>query len=148
MRFLYSIRFSLYIINFTFGKLIPFFLVSELRPGRVQLRLMKKDITCGVQHLDVISTNCGMIGLSQLYLTTLNLICTSQSSGSPVKTDPGQQIGNLRNLSVSSCDSEDGSPRKMLDKHIIQLFENNDIPAQAFEKVFEIYEEFVERKYT
>ena len=103
---------------------------------------MKEEVTCGVQHLNVISTNRGMIGLSQLYLTTLNLICTSQRSGSPFKTDPGQQIGHLRHLS----DSEDSSPRKMLDKHIIQLFENNDIPAQAFEKVFEIYEEFVQRK--
>ena len=104
---------------------------------------MKKNITCGVQHLDVFSHNCDMIGLSQLYLTTLNLICTSQRGINP-KRQHDSEAERQRLPSGSSTDSQDGSPRVLLDRHIINLFENNDIPVQAFERVFSIYEEFVE----
>ena len=103
---------------------------------------MKNNITFGAQHLDVISHNCDMIGLSQLYLTTLNLVCTSQRGINP-KRQHDSEADRQRLQSGSSTDSQDSSPRVQLDRHIINLFENNDIPVQAFEKVFSIYEEFV-----
>ena len=107
---------------------------------------MKENITCGAQHLDVISHNCDMIGLSQLYLTTLNLICTSQRGITP-KKQYVSEADRQRLPSGSSTDSQDDSPRVLLDRHIINLFENNDIPIQAFEQVFSIYQEFVQSEW-
>ncbi len=54
--------------------------LPELAAGRVQLRLMKRDIICGVQHLDVRSSSGDMVGLSQLYLHALHLV-TNHSLG-------------------------------------------------------------------
>ncbi len=133
-------------------------MLAELQAGRVQLRLMKNNITCGVQHLDVISRNCDMIGLSQLYLHALHTSCSLQTGGTAAAAGPGGRKisassdpgGGVRKFSSSSSmESEDGSSssRSLLDRSIIQFFESNDIPVQAFEKVFGIYEEFVERKY-
>ncbi len=50
-----------------------------------------------------------------------------------------------RKISTSSVESEDGGSRA-LDKQIIRLFDSDDIPTQAFEKLFDIYERSVERE--